>query len=377
MALLLVEGFEGIVPRQLTGSALTNEAVKAQFDVFWNGGGGQDQGSNAAVHVVRDQFNYGHALSFGEGGFSNGNFWEWVTPVPIDLTYTFYIGFRFKTHNTMKGAVWLQCYGYANYVSSHLNVRQTATGQLGIYRGGTLLEQTVGAVITANTWHYMEMSGLINSTTGTYEVKIDGTSVLSGTGVNTVENANNGPVDRFRIQSPGGASQTTYAEQAMIDDIYILDSTGITNNTYLGPIRVYEALPAEIGATSEWSSFGSATFGNKKIKSLREKPPVETSGIESSTSTDRQLYELDKFHTDNIRGISVKSRVKKAAAKTAPADINTVCVSGATTDVTNDFRTGDELNSNGAIATFGLDPNTSALWTKDNLNAAEFGVEVG
>ena len=95
--------------------------------------------------------------------------------------------------------------------------------------GGTQIAITSTA-ITANTWHYVEWD-LTFASSGSYNVYLDGVSVLSGTG-NLKSNSN------------------AYANQVILigntcnfDDMYLFDSTGSVNNAVRGDSRVETLFP--------------------------------------------------------------------------------------------------------------------------------------
>ena len=69
-----------------------------------------------------------------------------------------------------------------------VNVRFVTSGsKLEVRRGTTQLAITGTLTITTGEWHYLELKVKCHATEGTYEVRLDGVSQLSGTEVNTQE----------------------------------------------------------------------------------------------------------------------------------------------------------------------------------------------
>lgn len=145
--------------------------------------------------------------------------------------------------------------------------------------GGTQVAITSSA-ITANTWHYVEWD-ITFASSGSYNIYLDGVSVLSGTG---------------NMKS----SSNSYANQVILsgytcnfDDMYVFDSTGSVNNAVRGDSRVETLFPTgdasvafapSQGALGEYYSLNSATgYMSANILFLR-KYQAKVSGTLSSIS---------------------------------------------------------------------------------------------
>jgi hypothetical protein len=131
-------------------------------------------------------------------------------------------------------------------VQCTLNVAQDGT--LRVVRGATLLG-TSAAVITVGTFYYIEFKVTFSTTVGTYDVHVNGSSVLSGSGVNTA-NAATTTAGQFYLGTTGsflGAPVPTY------DDLYICDTSGSTNNNFLGDVRIDCLRPNADGTHSDFA----------------------------------------------------------------------------------------------------------------------------
>lgn len=150
-----------------------------------------------------------------------------------------------------------------NTVQCYLGVNGT-TGTISLYEGfqpnaggsptALTVIQTSSATVTANSSHYLEWD-IAFGAAGAYTVKLDGTIILTGTG-NTKKSANsyaNGY--SLGTQRNGG---TSGGQAFTVDDHYLFDTTGTTNNAILGTnprietslmtssFQINFAIPAEI-----------------------------------------------------------------------------------------------------------------------------------
>lgn len=122
-------------------------------------------------------------------------------------------------------------------------------GQIQAYRltgaagagGGVLLGSSANGVILANVWHYIEWEWVISATVGRMTVKVDGTTVLNLTNVNTLTGANANADEWFLDQQGGNGS-------IQFDDLYE-ESTPAA----IGPRRVDTLRPTADTATKNWT----------------------------------------------------------------------------------------------------------------------------
>ncbi|RPI10555.1 MAG: hypothetical protein EHM63_02970, partial [Actinobacteria bacterium] len=117
----------------------------------------------------------------------------------------------------------------------HLSLGYLSTGALRVYRGNALavLGTSVATPIAASTYYFVEFAFTIHGTTGTYDVRVNGVSVVSGSGANT-QVAGTGIWNGFRWwggQFGGGVNE--------IDDLYIADDL-----TFRGDHRIVCLLPS-------------------------------------------------------------------------------------------------------------------------------------
>jgi hypothetical protein len=228
MALLLLDGFDKYGALNATPAAyLTQEWTSV------NGGGGT---------IVAGLSSSGSALNFNG---SNANVQK-----NLGANYSRLLGgLRFSSPITL-AAVGVTFYDIGTAQAS-VTINNT-TGTLSVRNGG-LTGTALGtstASVAASSVHYLEWD-ITFANAGSYQLWLDGVSVLSGSG-DTTGSANN-YANLISIGAPGTGSWT-------VDDFYLFDTTGSANNAVLltSP-RVETQFP--ISDASVQFGIGAATLG--------------------------------------------------------------------------------------------------------------------
>src|SRR5580765_565339 len=117
--------------------------------------------------------------------------------------------------------------GFADSGTGQCVIAVEASGTITLRTGtrtGTVIA-TSAALIAAGTVYYLEWDITIGAA-GAYQIWLNGSSILSGTG-NTRTTANNSVNQVFLLVAAGSFPNCTW------DDMYMFDSTGTTNNAVL------------------------------------------------------------------------------------------------------------------------------------------------
>ena len=135
---------------------------------------------------------------------------------------------------------------------------------------GTAIATSAPAIVVGTT-HYVEWDVTVG-TAGAYQVWLDGTSILSGTG-NTRGGTTNNYVNLFGFSQPVAVFGSIY------DDLYLFDTTGTVNNAVLltSP-RVETTFP--VSDSSVQFAIGASVIGS----------PVPRFSTASATPGANQLY---------------------------------------------------------------------------------------
>lgn len=248
-------------------------------------------------------------------------------------------------------------------VTEGINLRMKTDGEIEVYRANTLLGTTTGASVGLNAWSYLEVKVLSNDTTGTVEVRINGDTKLSLTGIDTKvgSNAYHDAVRFLGITAIGHS----------IDDVYILDGSGSANNNFLGDQRVVAIFPNAEGTTNDFTP-STGTDNSALVDEVA--PNDDTDYVESSTVGHKDLYAYGNISgLGTIAGVQVNTDCRETDA----SDFNVITV--VRSNVTESDDAGQALTAS-YLTKFRIveqDPDTAAAWTEAGVNAAEFGVKVG
>lgn len=244
----------------------------------------------------------------------------------------------------------------------------TPSGALTVYRhtaqaGGTAI--ATGPTLRADKWYYIEFQLDMKDAGGVAKVWVDGALVIDFTG-DTLSS------------TVGTASTTVYMGtpsfyfQIDIDDVYVLDTTGASpTNAALGPVTVPFLSPD--GQTSA-DFLGSDADSTDNHLLVDELPAQTTDYVESSTSTDTDIYTLGDLPSSAGTPYAVQSGVYGRDTLGGSATLNIGVREGGTSETT-------AKNMPASDGWVYADPVTDApsdasAWDSTSVNSLEFYVEV-
>jgi len=130
-------------------------------------------------------------------------------------------------------------------------------------KNGIQIGSTSTQAILLNAWQYIEFKATFsNSSSGTCEVRVNGVTWVTSTGLNNAQNTNGGAIAIFT---------SDLHTQSYMTDFYVLDTASGRNTNYLGDVTVGELFPNGAGVHSSWtanvgpftlSSVNNASGGN-------------------------------------------------------------------------------------------------------------------
>lgn len=260
--------------------------------------------------------------------------------------------------------------------------------RLQVRRGSTVLG-TSDKIFELGKWYYIEVKATVRTgTNGSFAMRwwgqfdnsptVDTFQGATLTGINTANQGTDG-ADRMRMLLVS-LPQTGSADLLYLDDVYVCDSTGSINNDYLGKQMIEALHPDGTGNAMQWDLAGSATSIADALAEARtsQSTPGDDRRITSDVTDERALATYDPltFHRLNtIRGVLLHTehRMDTSGSRSfvpllrkttgTPAEVEGTSVLLSSTSVT------------GSSEVFEVDPNTGAVWTVTNINAAEFGVK--
>jgi len=239
-----------------------------------------------------------------------------------------------------------------------------ADGSITVRRGddiATLGTSAIG-IVPLNAWFYLEFKVYIHAEYGLFDVRINETSVVSGSGVNTRGAVGMG-ADSVRILADAVVGITD------ICDLYIDDGPD-----FLGDCRIDCIWPNGVGDHTMWDAVPSGdNWGNAHDDSnIDDDATYNKTGIVNDIDT----YEFEDIA--EIAGTIIKAIVLDLCIRKDDAGMRkykSVCRMTAT-DYLGDER--DFWDSYKVHQTIWENPpnNPSNPWTKADVDAAEFGIKL-
>lgn len=285
---------------------------------------------------------------------------------PLGSNYTpLYMGFHFRVGSLSNRTRICSFHDGSTY---QLSLIHESDGSLRLYRGlegkfdvgtGTSIQQTAAGQITANTWYHIQIYASFHGSTGAYEVRKDGTAVLSGSGVNTSASGN-AYADRF------GLGDVVPATGQYFDNLVIAD------NAFQGQCVVETLYPSANGTTNNFNVSGAAS--NYQAVDDSGTYDSDTTYTYSANVGDIDLYALanSSYSTGTVKGLQVNAVMRKddAGARDAALVVRS--------SSTNSVRSTQSLTSSYAVYSeaFTNDPVTSTSFTLTSVNALEIGAKV-
>ncbi|HET9565209.1 MAG TPA: hypothetical protein VFP27_12065 [Mycobacterium sp.] len=261
-----------------------------------------------------------------------------------------------------------------------LSIRQGATtqvwfaintsGQIVAYRGTTALG-TSSSALSQNVYHYLEFKVVIDDSTGTVTVKMDGTTILTLTSQDTkaTSSATWDEVCLGCFGAPGGT-----AIDNQYDDLIVMDGSGSYNNDFLGDRRVSALFPNAVGNSSGSVSSGGGGTADRYTMVDETSLNSDTDYNTFAATGDKDTYGCQNCPTSGapVSAVVVSIAAKKAdageAGVAAVARISGTDYDSATLGVPGGYVVQQAIWDRSAV-------DGTTAWTTAVIDAAEFGVK--
>ena len=275
---------------------------------------------------------------------------------------TFVIGFAVKFTSIdfqfgLFNSSWA-CVSGVNLVGAGSLAYLRAGGGGGVVADGVSLGQSIPGIVSAGTWYYLEWKVKLHSSLGTAELRVNGVTVVSATGVNTLGTvvANVTPtLVYFRIYS------------AHIDDVYFLDSTGSTNNDFLGDVRVDVHRPTADGVQGWTPSTGVSHYAL-----VDETTPNTTDYNSTNTLNAVDTFVMEDLKNSGARIVAVATNMYHSKEDAGACLVAPVTRISSTNYVGLDYAP-SASSYNYAQQFKEVNPATGLAWSESTFNATEFG----
>jgi hypothetical protein len=254
----------------------------------------------------------------------------------------------------------------SNGSTPHMTLR-IDNGQLQMRRGDGGTETSLGFAPLFDRWYFVEMKQVVNNTTGSWEVQVDGVSIGSATSVDT-NNGGNGIAQYVEIYcSVNGNRHADFGGVIAWDDNGgdLVDFPGITNFKCLRP-------DAD-GDDEAWTtSSGTDSFALVDEAAIFDD---DTTYIESSTSAQRTLFTYEDLSTNytDVLGLQISSVVRETDA-TDFSVINALKQNSINYPESSQAIPGQTFGH--LFNVLDQDPDTSIGWTVSGVNSLQAGIEL-
>jgi len=202
-------------------------------------------------------------------------------------------------------------------------LRMLSTGALVAHNYVTGLSYTATTPsVVANAWQHIEMKAVVDSVAGSLEVRVEGVTVVSATGLNT------GTVGIAQVRVDGERQLTQGFPTFNIKDYVVWDGSGSQNNDFLGSVIVRRLVPNADVSLNWTPSTGSTGFNLINVA-----PPVDTNYISAAdTLPAAAVFDFTDLPTDitSVRGLMTLARARKTDG--GDGNLQQALISGASTD---------------------------------------------
>lgn len=353
MALLWVDGFE----KYGTVNSTTSPADVLEWKYHTNGISGLTIAPGATV---------GNCIKA-----TNAAFWLETPELNVPEDEALICGFAVKFSGITNEA-WVcdfrQANNYGHVVDySMLNLRLSTANtnnEIDLFRGSLQLDSSNGSGldIQPDTWYYIEFKATCANVGGRAEVWVDENKVIDFTGDTRYVSLGYPMFNRV-------AWRSNSSDDVYIDDLYICDSTGNTNNDTLGTCNVYSLAP-----DSDVSGNWTPSTGNDFYSVLNE--DAQNANYISDDTTDNQvIMALENLPTGGtVHGVAItvdseySGNLNKYTKLLTQNDTGNVVLTG-------NCVSGGASTPVGHLHAMDYDPDGNS-WDPSTVNSLRVGVRV-
>lgn len=224
----------------------------------------------------------------GNYAIQNKSFLNYFRYVPPVARSQFYVSFGLATLSLPSTSNSREIISFCNSSNTILiRLFLQADGSIAVADlSKIILATTQGPVITAANWHFLEMTYETGS--GVFQLRVDDPQATKPLVLNVNTGILGGTIGGFRF-----LESTTNSDGPFIDDLFIRDTTGTVNNSWLGDRRIGTLYANGDTPTSGWAASYYKKFGSGILRLAYRVPGVQTNqnndanlSVASSTGLD-------------------------------------------------------------------------------------------
>lgn len=249
------------------------------------------------------KYEVGGTGSIGSTGGRNGNGYYGSSEFRKTLTAktTWIVGCAFRLAGSLASNQALISWYQESTGSSQITLTADTDNYLRVRRGsatGTVIGTSTNT-IQPNVWYYIELKATIHSTAGSFELRINGATEASASGINT-RGGSADATDRFGFSSAGATKH--------FDDLYICDGDGSSHNDFLGDCKILTVFPTGAGNYTQWTPSAGSNWQN-----VDESPPNEDTDYNSTAGAgNKDSYAHGGISlSGSVKGVQILGRQRK------------------------------------------------------------------
>jgi hypothetical protein len=308
------------------------------------------------------RFNIGNSIT------TYGN-WHSITKTLSSNYATLFLGFaHYNSSSTLTNAALATFYDGS---SIQLQVRIDATGKLYfVNSAGTTLTDTLTSSVRlkTNVWKYIEIEATIaDSIAGdSCIIRANGVQVCNLTAGQDTKNTANAYTNKIQI---GWINSDVYAQY--IGDLYLCDTTGTTNNTFLGDVRVTTLYPSGNG---NYNQFVGSDSNNTDNYLLVDEATPNTDYVQEFAVNEIDSYAFTDMAQTPTTIFGMQTNIYATQTDTGTRKITPLTRLDSTDYLGTEFTMEESYTMHMGIAE--LNPADSAAWEKADVDGAEFGFKI-
>ena len=233
----------------------------------------------------------------------------------------------------------------------------------------SVIGSTSITIIDDNVWYYLETKTFVDDTAGSAEIRINGATHLTLNAIDSDPSSGaHKAVNHIELWS---STVNSIAVTTFIDDLYLLDTTGVINNDFLGDVYIQAILPNAAGSNTDWSPSSGANF------ECVDDTDIDDDTTFVSTTTDNSVDTYNFEDVTAITGSTIKAVVANIVAKKdgaairhiAPvARLNSLEYEGDNINLSDSYKLHQHVWENR--------PSDGNSWSIADIDNGEFGVKL-
>jgi hypothetical protein len=237
-----------------------------------------------------------------------------------------------------------------------IGIHIDANYAINAYRNTTYLGKSADNVLQSQKWFHLQVKVVFDQSAGSVEVKVNGTTVLNLTGIDTCYSAN------------------AYANAVRIGGVYsgmhgYWDDLWIDDSDFLGELRVKTYWPDSDETHTDFTP-NTGTDHYAVVDNLEITDDANYNESDTNGHKDSYGWTVDAFGTVQAVAVNMAALQSDATTRT----VRCICRSNGT-----DYN-GDSEDTDTAVNVhqhvWATDPDDSNAWTQAKIQAAEFGIEI-